>query len=259
MRYIRYKYNNSVEYGILSEDNTIQQLNGLPYEYVEHKKTKNSTFLSLGEVELLAPCQPGKIIATAINYPGVTGLTEKVSEPLVFIKPSSSVIGHNQTIISPFKDTPVWGESELGIVIGKSLSKATMEEVNKAIFGYTIGNDVSCENVHGWDHHLARSKGADTFCVLGPWIDTEYNPSGKQIKGYHNKTLIRNGYCQERLWKEPELLVWLSSWITLEPGDVVLTGTPCRVQDRVYFKEGDIFTCVIEGLGELSNSFGLEK
>jgi len=259
VRYIRYKHDNNIGYGVLLEDNSIQQVSELPYEGIRDNKIKNVSSLPLGEVELLAPCQPGKIIATAINYPGATGLTNKVDEPLVFIKPSSSVIGPKQMIVSPFKNTPVWGEPELGIVIGKSLSKATVEEANEAIFGYTIGNDVSCENVHGWDHHLARSKGADSFCVLGPWIDTEYKPNGKQIKGYHNKTLIRDGYCHERLWKEPELLVWLSSWITLNPGDVVLTGAPSRVRDRIYFKDRDSFTCAIEGLGELSNTFELEE
>lgn len=255
MRYIRYKHNDSVEYGILLEDNTIQRISEAPYEHAERKKIKNSVFLSLGEVELLAPCQPGKVIATAINYPGATGLTEKTNEPLVFIKPSSSVIGPEKTIISPFIDASVWGECELGIVIGKKLSKATAEEASTAIFGYTIGNDVSCENVFGWDHHLARSKGADTFCVLGPWIDTDFDPNGKYISGYHNDNLLREGYCEQRLWKESELLVWLSSWMTLEPGDVILTGAPTRVRERIYFKEGDRFTCIIEGLGELSNPF----
>ena len=257
MRYIRYKYSNKIEYGILLENKSIQSLKKMSYDVDEYNEISNTPPISLRDVKLLSPCQPGKIIATAINYPGATGLTANLDEPLVFIKPSSSVIGPNQTIISPFKDTPVWGEPELAIVIGNKLSRATVSEARNAIFGYTIGNDVSCENVHGWDHHLARSKGADTFCVLGPWIDTEYNPNGKLIRGYHNETLIRSGYCQERLWKEPELLVWLSTWITLEPGDVVLTGAPSRLRDRKYFTENDIFTCEIEDLGELKNPFKL--
>ena len=84
---------------------------------------------------------------------------------------------------------------------------------------------------------------------------TNYNPSNKTISSYHNNLLIREGCCDERLLKEPDLLVWISSWMTLEPGDVVLTGAPSRVRDRVYFKDGDIFSCIIEGLGTLSNSF----
>ena len=258
MRYIRYNNNNNIEHGILLTDNSIQPITQLPYGDNTLNIIKDGPTILLEDVGLLAPCQPGKIVATAINYPGATGLTEKVDEPLVFIKPSNSVIGPNQTIVSPFKDVPVWGEPELAIVIGKRLSKATTVEASNAIFGYTIGNDVSCENVHGWDHHLARSKGADTFCVLGPWIDTEYKLDNQQIRGYHNNTLIRSGYCKQRIWKEPELLVWLSSWMTLEPGDVVLTGAPSRVRDRMYFEDKDIFTCEIEGLGRLLNPFELK-
>jgi len=250
MRFIRFNYSGSIYHGSL-EDQQVTLWTGAPW--AEGKATEN--VIPLNDVELIAPCLPGKVIATAINYPGATGLTEKTKEPLVFIKPSSSVIGPEETIVSPFTEIEAWGECELGVVIGKRLSKATTKEANASVFGYTIGNDVSCENVFGWDHHLARSKGADTFCVLGPWIDTDYEPNGKYICGHHNETLIREGYCHERLWQEPELLVWLSSWMTLEPGDVILTGAPSRVRERLYFKEGDRFTATIEGLGKLSNPF----
>ena len=91
--------------------------------------------------------------------------------------------------------------------------------------------------------------------MLGPWIDTEFNPQGKCIRGYHNNTLIRKGLCDQRLWKEPELLVWLSSWITLEAGDVILTGAPGRITKRMFLNEGDQYTCQIDGLGTLSNPF----
>ena len=254
MKFIRFRYLKNEFYGLL-HNHKIQMYSDMPW----NNGKPLSQQVSINDVDLLSPCQPGKVIATAINYPGATGLTEKTNEPLVFIKPSSSVIGPNKAIISPFKDALVWGECELGVVIGKKISKATVEEAQSAIFGYTIGNDVSCENVFDWDHHLARSKGADTFCSLGPWIDTDFDPNDKYISGHHNDTLIREGYCQQRLWREPELLVWLSSWMTLEPGDVVLTGAPSRVCDRIYFKEGDHFTCTIEGLGELTNPFEFIK
>ena len=250
MKFIRFEYSQIFYYGLLSKQK-IQVYSDAPW----NNGKPLEQFISIDDVKILSPCQPGKVIATAINYPGATGLTERMDEPLVFIKPSSSVIGPNEKIISPFTDAPVWGECELAVVIGKKLSRATTEEANAAVFGYTIGNDVSCENVLGWDHHLARSKGADTFCVLGPWIDTEFEPNGKYISGHHNDILMREGHCEERLWKEPELLVWLSSWMTLEPGDVILTGAPSRVRERVYFETGDCFTCAIEGLGEILNPF----
>ena len=250
MRLVRFLHSQKIHYGELINDE-VTFWSDAPWSGGHQLSDK----ISLENIDLLAPCQPNKVIATAVNYPGATGLSDKVVEPLVFFKPTTSVIGPTETIISPFTDVPVWGECELGIVIGKRLKAASTHEARDAVWGYTIGNDVSAENIQGWDHHLARSKGADTFCVLGPWIDSDYKPEGKYICGHHNDILMREGYLQERLWKEPELLVWLSSWVTLEPGDVILTGAPSRVRERVYFSEGDRFTCTIEDLGELSNPF----
>ncbi len=250
MKLIRFQYSQKNYYGDLEGDQVTLWSNA---SWLGGRRSTEKILFK--DVTLLAPCQPNKVVATAINYPGATGLKKEANEPLFFIKPSSSVIGPNQPIISPFNDVPVWGECELGIVIGKQLQRANTKEVEEGILGYTIGNDVSAENILGWDHHLARSKGADTFCPLGPWIDTDFEPQEKSISGYHNSELMREGCLSDRLCKEPDLLVWLSSWMTLEPGDVVLTGAPTRVRERIYFKKGDHFTCRIEGLGELSNPF----
>jgi len=251
MKTVRYKHLNEVGYGILKDEN-ISVLNSAPwFEGIETGVT-----IPLHSATLLAPCEPGKIICLAINFPGATGIPENFSEPLAFLKPSTSVIGHLDTICSPFKDTDVWGESELGIVIGKKLKNVESVEIaHQGIFGYTIGNDVSASNVQGWDHHLARSKAADTFCSLGPWIDTDFDPQGKYIRGYHNGLLLRQGIASERLWAEPELIVWLSKWLTLEPGDVILTGAPTRVRNRIFLSNGDTFICEVEGLGRLENPF----
>jgi len=250
MKVIRFRHNQSIYYGEL-QGNEIYQLTDAPW--FQGKRTEQ--YFELNQVELISPCKPGKIIATAINYTGATGLSDSTDEPLVFFKPSTSVIGPNEEIISPFNGLKVWGECELAIVINKKLKNATTEEVNESIFGYTVGNDVSADNVGDWDHHLARSKGIDTFCALGPWIDTEFKPDSQRIKGYHNDILLREGLLSERLSQEPELLVWLSSWITLEPGDVILTGAPCRVRDREYLSNGDYFRCEIDGLGSIENKF----
>jgi 2-keto-4-pentenoate hydratase/2-oxohepta-3-ene-1,7-dioic acid hydratase in catechol pathway len=254
VKFVRFKHSENEYYGNI-EDKIIAQWSAAPWD---GGKKLNISY-ELDDVALMAPCKPKKIISIAINYPGSTGLTNKIKEPLVFIKPSSSIIGTNQKILSPFMNSSTWGESELGVLVGKKLKKATIKEAESAVFGYTIGNDITCNNINGWDHHLARSKAADTFCVLGPWIDTNFDPSGKYIRGYHNETLLREGFCQDRLWKEPDLLVWLSSWMTLEVGDIILTGAPCRVRDRMYFNEGDSYTCAIEGLGQLYNTFSFEN
>ena len=250
MKFIRFEHKKKYFYGLLN-NKKIRVYSDAPWK---NGKAVDQ-IISINDVKLLSPCQPGKVVATAINYQGASGFTEKMDEPLVFIKPPSSVIGPNEKIISPFKDTSVWGEPELAIVIGKTLSKGNAYESSDAILGYTIANDVTCENTHQRDHHLARSKAADTFCVLGPWIDTKFIPGHKQVCGYQNDILIRKGFFHERIWKEPELLVWLSLWMTLEPGDVVLTGTPGRVVDRVYLKNNDKYCCEVEGLGKISNSF----
>ncbi|MEI6155140.1 MAG: fumarylacetoacetate hydrolase family protein, partial [Deltaproteobacteria bacterium] len=204
---------------------------------------------------LLAPATPSKIVALAANYEGATGRHEEDAEPVVFIKPGSSVIGPNGEILCPFKEVKVWGESELAIVVGCTLTKASADQACAAIFGYTLANDVTAENVSGRDHHLARSKAADTFCPIGPWIETDFIPDRQLIQGWHNQVLLRESTLNQRVMKEVETLVWLSKWLTLEPGDIVLTGAPTRVRDRIFFKDGDTFTCRLEGLGELKNCF----
>ena len=212
----------------------------------------------VGELEahrLAAPCRPGKVIALGINYRGITGAREGMAEPVVFLKSGTGVCGPRDDVLCPFPEVRVWGEPELALVLGRRLHRADRAAAAAAILGYTVANDVTAENVEGRDHHLARSKAADTFCPLGPWIDTAYDPVHRTIRGRHNDTLLREGSTDERIWDDAATLAWLSSWMTLEPWDVVLTGTPPRVRDRLYLEEGDLFVCEIEGLGQLRNHF----
>lgn len=250
MKVVRVQTDAGIRYGALS-DGQIRLLTAAPWE----GGGATEATISAENARLLAPCKPGKILGMAINFPGATGLAANAREPLVFLKGASVVIGPGDTIVSPFNDARVWGECELGLVIGRRLTCCTREEAATGVFGYVIGNDVSAENIQDWDHHLPRSKAADTFCSLGPWIDTEFDPRDKLIRGYHNDILIREAYADQRLWAEPDLLVWLSGWMTLEPGDVILTGAPARLRDRLYLSTGDSYTCVIDGLGELKNGF----
>lgn len=210
---------------------------------------------TLGEVSLLAPCQPGKVVALAVNYPGATGQTSEMTEPLVFLKATTSVCGPGDDVVSPFPGVDVWAESELAIVVGRRLCRAGEAEVLSAVLGYTAGNDVSAKNVDGRDHHLARSKSADTFCPLGPWIDTDYSPADRLIETWHNGELVRQGNSDDRIWSCARALSKISGWMTLEPWDVVLTGTPPRRVPRRFLRHGDEIVVRIAGLGELRNRF----
>jgi 2-keto-4-pentenoate hydratase/2-oxohepta-3-ene-1,7-dioic acid hydratase in catechol pathway len=252
MKLVRYLSGSSPEprWGVV-EDAYVKPLADDPLKTVEVLDGREL----LTDVRLLAPCRPAKIVGLAINYPNATGMVAGMEEPLVFLKSPTSVIGPGEKIVSPFPGMNIWGEPELAIVMRKQLRNASEEEARNAILGYTIGNDVSADNLHGWDHHLARSKAADCFCPMGPWIDTEFRPAAQKIEGYHNGELIRRGRLDERLWGDTRTLAWLSSWMTLEPWDVVLTGTPSRVVPRRYFSNGDEFMARIEGLGDLPNSF----
>jgi len=209
----------------------------------------------LSSVRLLAPCQPGKVVAMAINFPGIEGYSASMAEPMVFIKPASSVCGPGDPVINPFSGLPWWGEAELAVVIKDRLRDATATEVEAGVLGFTIGNDVTVENIDGRDHHLARSKCADTFCPLGPWIDTDYDAGDSLIEAVQNGEVIRRGRSSEQVWQWPRILEWLSGWMTLEPWDVVLTGNAPDTVGMRFVEHGDVYTAQVDGLGELTNQF----
>ena len=254
MKIVRFNniQNDSNSYGILKSDK-IYPIIGEPFSksIIINKNISTPYDPSI----ILTPCQPTKIVALAINYEGATGQSESMKEPLVFLKSTNAITSFNDRIRLPFVDK-TWGESELGVVIKlKTSSKVSYKNVNNYILGYLPANDISCNNIDGRDHHLARSKSADGFCPLGSYIDTDYNFKNKKIMAYHNDELIREGNSNQMLWDPHRIIVWLSSWMTLFPGDIVLTGTPPRVIDRKYLKNGDTFTVKIEGFPSFTSAF----
>lgn len=253
MRFIRYTYQGlGPSYGIVEND-LIFQVQGDPLS----SPKKGDRVCCLKDVTLLAPCQPSKVVAVAINFRGIEGFSAEMKEPMVFVKPATSVCAANTVVRNPFPDLPMWGEAELGVVI-RNIPKDTSEkDAAKCIFGFTIGNDVTVENIESRDHHLARSKCPDNFCPLGPWIDTEFDASDCLIEAVQNGEVIRRGRSSDQFWKWPRIIAWLSTWMTLNPWDVVLTGSPPDTVGMRYVHDGDIYTARIKGLGELTNRFSM--
>lgn len=210
---------------------------------------------SLDEVQLLAPCTPTKIVCVAINYEGIDGFSAEMLEPLIFIKPASSVIGPNAVITNPFPGSPWWGEAELGVVIKKRACEVSIDQVDEYVLGLTIGNDVTVENCDGRDHHLVRSKGADGFCPLGPWIETEFPRHSLRIRAIQDGECIREGWSHQQFWEWPEILTKISSWMTLEPYDVILTGNVPDTVGMRYLGANAVFDAEVTGIGSLRTVF----
>lgn len=255
MRLVRYKRDDSPPVFGWVENNNVYRLGGDPLIGAERDEYVGP----LSSLRLLEPCRPRKIVAVAINFPGIDGYSPTMKEPLVLIKPGTSVCGPGDPVVNPFPELPWWGEAELAVVIKDTMRNVSEERVRDCILGFTIGNDATVENVEGRDHHLARSKCPDTFCPLGPWIDTEFDASDCLIEAIQNGEVIRRGRSSQQVWQWPRIVSWLSTWITLEPWDVVLTGNPPDTVGMRFLQHGDTYTARVEGLGELTNRFLVNK
>jgi 2-keto-4-pentenoate hydratase/2-oxohepta-3-ene-1,7-dioic acid hydratase in catechol pathway len=203
-------------------------------------------------VELLSPVLPSKIIGIGRNYAehakeqGV----EVPEIPLMFLKPPSSVIGPGEVIVLPPQSQKVEHEAELAVVIGKRARWVDVERASDFILGYTIGNDVTARDLQRRDGQWTRGKGFDTFCPLGPFIETELDPADVIIQCHVNGELRQMGSTQEMIFSIAQLIAYISSTMTLESGDVILTGTPAGIGS---LSDGDTVEIKIEGLGILRN------
>jgi 2-keto-4-pentenoate hydratase/2-oxohepta-3-ene-1,7-dioic acid hydratase in catechol pathway len=255
MKIVRYKTQGAVASFGCVEGQDVYRLEGDPLEGA----VRSERVGSLDSMKLLAPCRPTKVVAMAINFDGIDGYSPAMSEPMVFIKPGTSVCAPGDDVVNPWPDLPWWGEAELGVVIRDRVRNASEDEARAAILGFTIGNDATVENVEHRDHHLARSKCPDSFCPLGPWIDTEFDASDCLIEAVQNGEVIRRARSSQQVWQWPKIVSWVSSWMTLEPWDVVLTGNPPDTVGMRFIEHGDTYTARVEGLGELTNRFVLAE
>jgi len=206
----------------------------------------------LTEIKVLAPTLPTKIVAVGLNYRDHAeelgmGLPEN---PLIFLKPPSAVIGPEDHIVLPQGVGRVDYEAELAVVIGKTARKISPEEAREYILGHTCFNDVTARDLQKKDGQWTRAKSFDTFAPLGPWIETDLDPSAVRVKTYLNGKLVQDSSTENLIFPVPELVSFISQVMTLYPGDVIATGTPPGVGPLA---PGDVVEVEIEGLGRLVN------
>jgi 2-keto-4-pentenoate hydratase/2-oxohepta-3-ene-1,7-dioic acid hydratase in catechol pathway len=216
--------------------------------------------LALSDVRLLAPLIPVNLLCFGRNYQAhaAEGGEAPPPEPLLFIKASSCVIDPEAPIVLPaVAPGQVDYEAELAVVIGRAARNVTREEALRYVFGYTCANDVSARDVQGRDGQWARAKSFDTFGPLGPWIETELDPSRLRIQGRLNGTVMQDASTADLIFDVPYLVSYLSRGMTLLPGTVLSTGTPagCAFAHKppAWLKSGDSFEVEIEGIGVLRN------
>ena len=206
----------------------------------------------LSSVRLLAPIIPSKILCVGKNYADHAKEmgSDVPAEPLIFSKPATSVIGPDDEIQLPRLSSEVHHEAELAIVIGRLVRNVAVEDALDAVLGYTCANDVTARDLQARDGQWTRAKGFDTFCPLGPWIDTDIDPAALGVRCLVNGEVRQDGTTADLVFDVAQLIAYCAAFATLLPGDIILTGTPAGVGP---LRDGDSVTVAVDGLGELTN------
>ena len=218
------------------------------------KGTATGEELNLTEITVIAPVEPSKIICIGLNYHAHVKASYSADEapenPLIFLKPPSSIIGNGEDIIHPRQSERVDYEAELGLVIGKTAKDVKESEADEYIFGFTCVNDVTARDLQKKDGQWSRAKGFDTFCPVGPAIVTDIDYTDLLIEGVVNGEVIQSGRTAQMIFKIPFLISYISSVMTLYPGDLISTGTPAKIAPM---KSGDEIEVRIDQIGSLKN------
>ena len=255
MRIARFVKGDGVAYGVVEGEaaQTIAELYGHPFGIDPSGVRLTGQRYPMAEVRLLAPVLPSKVVAVGKNYAEhVREMGSEVpAEPVLFLKPSTSVTGPNDRIAYPVKLTDrVDYEGELAVIIGRLCRDVPKERAYDVVFGYTCANDVTARDLQLKDGQWTRAKGFDTFCPLGPWMETATDPSDLGITTRVNGEVRQHARTRELLWDVPSLIEYVSAVMTLLPGDVLLTGTPEGVGPLT---DGDEVSVTVESIGTLTN------
>ncbi len=267
MRIARFAHGDEVGYGIVEDVQpdgaagtspdtdglVVGELMGHPFGIGTESVRLTGSRFPLADVRLLAPVLPSKVVAVGKNYAEHVREMggEPPDEPVIFLKPSTAVVGPRDPIVYPAGlSERVDFEGELAVVIGRLCRDVPAARVPDVIFGYTCANDVTARDLQARDGQWDRAKGFDTFCPLGPWIETDLDPADLELTTIVNGEIRQNSRTSLLLHDVTELVTYVSAVMTLLPGDVLLTGTPAGVGP---LKDGDEVSVSIEGVGTLSN------
>ncbi|MGA8114121.1 MAG: fumarylacetoacetate hydrolase family protein [Actinocatenispora sp.] len=255
MRIARFAHGGGMSFGVVEGDPdeptglTVNQIEGLPFGQV----TTTGQRWSLSDVRLLSPILPSKVVCVGRNYAdhAAEHQAEVPAEPLLFLKPSTSVVGPDDAIRLPAQSKRVEHEAELAVVIGMTGARRVDRAAAPAtVFGYTCANDVTARDLQAADGQWTRAKGFDSFCPIGPWIDTDLDVRDVEVRCAVGDETRQQGRTKDMIFDVPTLVSYVSHVMTLLPGDVILTGTPAGVGPLT---DGDTVTVSVAGIGALSN------
>jgi 2-keto-4-pentenoate hydratase/2-oxohepta-3-ene-1,7-dioic acid hydratase in catechol pathway len=237
-----------MSFGVLDGDGQVAQIEGHPFGQISFTGARYAQ----ADIRLLSPILPSKVVAAARNYADhAAELGNAVPDrPLLFLKPSTSVIGTDDVIRLPADSQQVEHEGELAVVIGRPAKDVEPEKALDHVLGYTAANDVTARDQQRADGHFTRAKGYDSFCPIGPWIETTVDPSDLRITASVNGELRQDGRTSQMMHDVADLIAFASNIMTLLPSDVILTGTPAGVGP---IRDGDTVSVEIEGIGTLIN------
>ena len=249
MRIVRFRDGASIYWGIAREG-YVQHMPEAPFWFGDDGEVAGK----IDQLELLTPVDPGKIVCVGLNYEA--HVTERdpnrkvPTEPVLFMKPPSALIGNGDEIRIAHPDHETHHEAELVVVIGKRAQSVAVGSSAEHILGYTCGNDVSDRDLQAQDGQFVRAKGFDTYAPIGPWIETKVDPTKLKLSCAVNGEIRQNSSTSKMIWGVDSLVSFISHVMTLEPGDVIMTGTPSGVGS---LHAGDQCAVSVQGIGSLEN------
>jgi len=246
MRVVRLYRDEDVRYG-LADEGTITLISDEPFAAWEAEGV-----IPFSEAHLLPPVVPTKIVCVGINYRDHAGEMGHAlpADPVIFLKPPTAINGPLGTISLPSMSSRVDYEGELAVVIGRRTHDVSPEQAHDHVLGFTCANDVTARDLQKIDGQWTRGKGFDTFCPVGPWVDTDVDPTDLKIETYLNGEIKQQARTSDMIFDVWQIVSFVSKVMTLLPGDIILTGTPSGVGPM---QRGDVVEVRIEGLGSLVN------